>query len=55
MDIAKNYFTLDEDFETIIKKALPDKTINKIRSVTTGWTNIDNAYINYMRGIGIYE
>ncbi len=19
------------------------------------WTNIDNAYINYMRGIGIYE
>lgn len=40
MDMAKNYFTLDEDFETIIKKALPDKTINKIRSVTTGWTNI---------------
>lgn len=40
MDMAKNYFTLDEDFETIIKKALPDKIINKIRSVTTGWTNI---------------
>lgn len=38
--MAKNYFTLDEDFEEIIKKAMPDKTINKIHSVTTGWTNI---------------
>lgn len=38
--MAKNYFTLDEDFEKIIKKALPDKIIDKIRSVTTGWTNI---------------
>lgn len=38
--MTKNYFTLDEDFEKIIKKALPNKTINKIRSVTTGWTNI---------------
>lgn len=38
--MAKNYFTLDEDFETIIKNALPDKTIRSITSVTTGWTNI---------------
>lgn len=38
--MAKNYFTLDEDFETIIKNALPNKTINSIHSVTTGWTNI---------------
>lgn len=38
--MAKNHFTLDEDFETIIKNALPDKTISSIHSVTTGWTNI---------------
>lgn len=38
--MEKNYFTLDEDFETIIKNTLPDKTINSIHSVTTGWTNI---------------
>lgn len=38
--MAKNYFTLDEDFETIIKNALPNKTIHSIHSVTTGWTNI---------------
>ena len=38
--MMKNYFTLDEDFETIIKNALPNKSITSIRSVTTGWTNI---------------
>lgn len=38
--MIKNYFTLDEDFEKIIKNALPDKTISSIVSVTTGWTNI---------------
>ncbi|MBO5479374.1 MAG: aminoglycoside phosphotransferase family protein [Clostridia bacterium] len=38
--MTKNYFSLDEDFETIIKNALPDKKINFIKSVTTGWTNI---------------
>lgn len=38
--MIKNHFTLDEDFETIIKNALPNKTINSIVSVTTGWTNI---------------
>lgn len=38
--MTKNHFTLDEDFETIIKNALPNKTINSIHSVTTGWTNI---------------
>jgi aminoglycoside phosphotransferase (APT) family kinase protein len=36
----KNFFTLDEDFEKIIKNTLPDKTINSIKSITTGWTNI---------------
>lgn len=38
--MIKNYFSLDEDFETIIKNALPNKKINSIHSVTTGWTNI---------------
>lgn len=38
--MIKNYFTLDEDFETIIKNALLNKNITSIRSVTTGWTNI---------------
>lgn len=36
----KNYFTLDEDFEKIIKNALPNVTITSILSITTGWTNI---------------
>ena len=36
----KNYFTLDEDFGTIIQNALPNTTIYGMKSVTTGWTNI---------------
>ena len=38
--MKKNYFTLDEDFEKIIRNALSDKNITSIHSVTTGWTNI---------------
>jgi aminoglycoside phosphotransferase (APT) family kinase protein len=38
--MEKNFFTLDEDYEKIIKNTLPNKTINSIKSVTTGWTNI---------------
>lgn len=38
--MIKNYFTLDEDFETIIKNAVPNKEIISMKSVTTGWTNI---------------
>lgn len=38
--MIKNYFSLDEDFETIIKKALQNQNITSIKSVTTGWTNI---------------
>ena len=38
--MQKNYFTLDEDFENIIKNSLPNREIHSIRSVTTGWTNI---------------
>lgn len=36
----KNYFSLDEDFEEIIKNALNDKKINWIKQISTGWTNI---------------
>lgn len=36
----KNYFTLDENFEKLIKNALPNTKINSIHSITTGWTNI---------------
>ena len=46
--MKKNYFTLDEDFEKIIKEALPNKAINSITSITTGWTNIVfEVYTNY--------
>ncbi len=34
------YFSIDEDFESIIKEALKDKKINKMNLITTGWTNI---------------
>ncbi len=33
--MKKDYFTLDENFERIIKKSLPDKAINSITSITT--------------------
>ncbi len=40
----KNYFTLDEDFNSIIKRTLQaessDIIINSIKQNTTGWTNI---------------
>lgn len=38
--MVKNYFTLDENFEEIIKDALKDKEIISITPITTGWTNI---------------
>lgn len=34
------YFKIDEDFETIIKRCLADKQVNKMKLITTGWTNI---------------
>lgn len=34
------YFELEDDFKTIIAKALQDKKINKIELIPTGWTNI---------------
>jgi len=36
----KNYFTLDEDFEKIIKISLKDKKISSLKPISTGWTNI---------------
>ena len=38
--MKKSYFTVDDDFETIIRNSLPDKKINSISTITTGWTNI---------------
>ena len=36
----KNYFTLDENFEKIIKNSLHGMDISKINPISTGWTNI---------------
>lgn len=38
--MEKNYFSLDEDFDKIIRNALKDKEIVAINSISTGWTNI---------------
>ena len=35
-----NYFSLDENYENIIKNVLIDKNINNINQISTGWTNI---------------
>lgn len=38
--MTKNYFSLDEDYNEIIKRALYDKNILSMNQITTGWTNI---------------
>ena len=38
--MTKNYFSLDEDFEKIIKENLKDRQIVEMKQITTGWTNI---------------
>ncbi len=38
--MKKMYFTLDEDFEKIIKEAVKDKEIIDLKQISTGWTNI---------------
>lgn len=38
--MKKTYFSLDEDFEKIIKNTLNDKEVTAINQITTGWTNI---------------
>lgn len=36
----QTYFSLDEDFNRIIKTSLQNKNINSIKPISTGWTNI---------------
>lgn len=38
--MKKTYFTLDDDFEEIIKRTLNNKKIININPISTGWTNI---------------
>ena len=38
--MEKNYFSLDEDFDKIIRNSMKDKEIVSINSISTGWTNI---------------
>lgn len=38
--MVKKYFTVDENFETIIKNSLKNVEIISINQVSTGWTNI---------------
>lgn len=38
--MQKNYFSLDEDFEGIIKNVLSNHEIIKLTNISTGWTNI---------------
>lgn len=38
--MTKNYFSLNDDFEKIIKSELKDKQIIQMNQITTGWTNI---------------
>ena len=38
--MENNYFTLDENFEEIIRKSVPDKEILNLKFISTGWTNI---------------
>ena len=41
-----------KSYEKFSNSQIDEKTLNN--SIET-WSNIDNAYINYMRKIGIYE
>ena len=36
----KKYFSLDDNFENIIKESLPGYYILNIKPISTGWTNI---------------
>ena len=38
--MEKKYFSLDENFEEIIKEALINKEIKSMEQISTGWTNI---------------
>lgn len=36
----KNYFSLEENFENIIKNTLPNEELKNMHNISTGWTNI---------------
>ena len=36
----RTYFSLDDDFNKIIKSTLMNKNIFDIKQISTGWTNI---------------
>jgi len=38
--MIKNYFSLNEDFENIIRNSLKEQEIISINQISTGWTNI---------------
>ena len=38
--MKNNYFTLEDDFEKIIKNSLPNTEIINLKFISTGWTNI---------------
>ena len=38
--MEKKYFSLDENFEEIIKNALKEHEIKEMHQISTGWTNI---------------
>ena len=38
--MEKKFFSLDEDFETIIKNTFKDKRVINVKQISTGWTNI---------------
>lgn len=55
--MSTQFFLIDEDFESIIKNVLQNQQIEKIKPITTGWTNIvyrvttseDNYYFRFPR------
>lgn len=38
--MSKSFFDIDENFEQIIKDAMPEKDVQEINKISTGWTNI---------------
>lgn len=38
--MSKEFFEADENFEEIIKEAMPEKEVKEINIISTGWTNI---------------
>ena len=48
--MEKTYFSLDEDFEKMIKQVLKEYDILRIKNISTGWTNIVfEVYTNFRK------